>query len=131
MGQLSILLVCDNNQLSEKLTHFVATLGQQVGSLDISTEALEYIGLKKPNIVIINENLSDTTAQDFIVKASQKKLFTTTVFVLATKNQLNENDKIRYMTLGFSSFITIDFKESDQNDLNNFIKEEIIFQNAA
>ena len=45
-------------------------------------------------------------AQNFIIMASVEKIFCTTDFFLLTKKELSREEQIKWMTLGYLSFMT-------------------------
>jgi hypothetical protein len=129
MYKLNVFVICPNDEQTEKLTTFIASIGQQVDSQSDPLLGLDYIVDNKPQMVLIYENNKVTTAQDFIIKASQRKVFSCTTFILVTDNKISGDDKIRMMTLGFSHFLHAEFNEVDKNLLEYIIEEEIKFQN--
>lgn len=123
--KLNILVINSRNDFSEKLTSFIGELGHQIDFIESGEAGLDLIVDKKHHLVIVNENLIDTNAQDFIIKASQKKVFCHSAFLLATSNSLDEMNKIRFMSLGFSYFMTTNFDEINLQIVKSSIQDEI------
>lgn len=120
------LLIINNNQIdSEAMAKFLATLGHSVATFTDINEALEQIANTKPEIVFVSEKLQSSNAQDFIIKASQKKVFTHSAFFLMTERLPDENTKIKYMSLGFSYFTLEKLSEKNQSDIAFYLNEEI------
>lgn len=131
MNILKILIACENEHTNKKLIDFVAPKCSSPKSIINAHEAMNYIVEHRPQIVVLSENLADMTAHDFIVLASQKKVFSTTTFLLLSLHPYPEIEKMKMMTLGFSSFITYDLEKNDLDNLNQFIEDELKITMAA
>lgn len=119
MTRLNLLIIDANQVDSEGVATFLGTLGHSVLKFTEIDQALDYIAINKPELVFVSEQLNHSNAQDFIIKASQKKVFTHSAFLLMTDNLPDENTKIKYMSLGFSYFTL------KNDEINN--KEQILF----
>lgn len=56
-------------------------------------------------------------AQNFIIMASVEKIFSTTDFFLMTKKELSREEKIKWMTLGYLTFLTTPLNADQCNGL--------------
>jgi DNA-binding response OmpR family regulator len=124
MASLSILIIDKNRETSKMLTDFVAKHGYQAQITTTGNEGLDFIESNKPTIVILCDTLADMNAHDFIVKASQRKVMSHSTYVYNTSAILNEIDKIKLMTLGFSYFLSANFDEESKKNLEWIFKEE-------
>jgi response regulator RpfG family c-di-GMP phosphodiesterase len=125
MTRLNLLIINDNHIDNEAMTTFLASLGHAVATFTDINEALEQIATTKPELVFVSEKLNSSNAQDFIIKASQKKVFTHSAFLLMTEHSPDENTKIKYMSLGFSYFTLEKLSEKNQADIAFCLNEEI------
>lgn len=125
MKDLTVLIACENSNLTHQITEYVGTMKYKSINFHNAHEAMDYIVEYRPQLVFLSENLSDMNAQDFIILASQKKVFSTTTFVLLSLHPYQSDDKMRMMTLGFSNFITYVFDEDDKKITKNCIEDEI------
>ena len=82
--------------------------------------------------MFISSLRTDISAQEFIIKASERKLLTYTTYILLTNEYLNEIDRTRYMSLGFSNFINIKaFAQKDKSILEKTLIDELSMMSAA
>jgi DNA-binding response OmpR family regulator len=131
MSKLYVLVIDKNELTAKKVEQFSHSLIQNCTIIPDGHEGLDYIVYNRPQIVIFNECSKDLSPQDFIVKASQKKVFGSTTFVLSSKEYLSEMDKIKFMTLGYSHFLGSNFKEQDQEILKQLIIDELALMKLA
>lgn len=125
MTRLNLLIIHNNQIDSSKMANFLGSLGHSVYLMNNIDESLEYIANNRPELVLVQENLDNSNAQDFIIKASQKKVFTHTAFLIMQNQTPDEATKIKYMSLGFSYFITNQTDEKNLEHLKFCLNEEI------
>jgi DNA-binding response OmpR family regulator len=132
MSKLYVLVIDKNELTAKKIEQFSHSLIQNCIIIPDGYEGLEYIVYNRPQIVIFNECAKELSPQDFIVKASQRKVFGSTTFVLSSSDKLNEMDKIKFMTLGYSHFLSSQLQERDEEILKQLILDELaLFKLAA
>lgn len=120
------LLIIDTNQLDRvHLATFLANLGHASKILIDIDKALDVIAEEKPQLVFVNEELSTSNAQDFIIKASQRKVFTHTAFLFMSDHNINEATKVKYMSLGYSYFVLNCMDKENLESIQFCLNEEI------
>ncbi len=125
MTRLNLLIIDDNHIDSDAVATFLGSLGHSVFKINEIDQALDYIANKKPELVFVSEQLKDSNAQEFIIKASQKKVFTHSAFLLMTESTPDESTKIKYMSLGFSYFTLKKAEIKNQEQILFCLNEEI------
>lgn len=132
MTKLSILIISKNEDLSADFVNSAILEETSKSSCPVGLEALNLVEIYKPNIVFISSVRTDISAQEFITKASERKLLTYTTYILLTNEYLNEIDRTRYMSLGFSNFINIKtFAQKDKSILEKTLIDELSMISAA
>jgi two-component SAPR family response regulator len=124
---LKIMIISNELDTVAKLSTFIVTKGHQVLTALSEVRSLDLIAEHRPHIVVLSSEINHSTPQDFIIKASQKKVFTNTNFVLMTNSIISGDDKMRFMSLGFSAFFSSEINFDDQSKLDNLIIDEIKF----
>ena len=123
--RLNLLIISDNQLDSEAMATFLASLGHEVQIIPDIDLALDHIANLKPELVFVNEQIKNSNAQDFIIKASQKKVFIHSAFLLMTPTVPDETTKIKFMSLGFSYFTLNAIDEKNCETIKFCLSEEI------
>lgn len=130
MSKFSILLIANANLDCSGLISLAQNMGHEISVQSNEEIALDYIEKNKPNFTINFEEFDNFNAQEFIVKASQRKVFNHTSFMLLCNNYDLVNKQNMYMTLGYFYFGK-DILDSENLDIiKSAINEEIKFKNT-
>ena len=131
MNNLTILLVNKDPESNTTLVNELTKLNVSYATVASGNDALTFINQNSPALIYIPETCSDSTAIEFIIRASQMKLFTYSSYGLISEKKLSEMEKIKYMSLGFSYFITTELDNEDIDNLRNAISCEFNTLKAA
>ena len=100
--KFDIIVVDSDPTMKESICSFLDNDSYSIAQFTNSSEALSYISYYPPKMVLIDFNLNNPNASDFIVKMSQAYLFQFTSVYLLTEQPIDEFKMMQLMTLGFS-----------------------------
>ncbi len=118
-SKLAIVIPESKTQLVPLLQQCYEQNFSHILQLDHSLKSLEVITNEHITHVIVYDMESSSFAKDFIVKASIQKIFQDTTFYLAKDHLFSDDDKVKYMTLGYSEFIEFYKKEALNHSKKN------------
>ena len=118
--KLDIIVVDSDPNMKNIISSILDNESYTIAQFTNSSEALSYISLYPPKIVLIDYNQQNLNASDFIVKMSQAYLFQFTSVYLLTDYPIDEFKMMQLMTLGFSKIFR---KPINQTELRLIIEE--------
>ena len=118
--KLDIIVVDSDPSMMNSIRTILDNDSYSIAQFTKSSEALSYISNYPPKMILIDYNLHNPNASEFIVKMSQAYLFQYTSVYLLTEHPIDEFKKMQLMTLGFSKIFR---KPINQQELCLIVEE--------
>ena len=113
MERPTLVLIDDDPIVATIMGKMLADCEIEFVSFTDPRKGMDFVIENRPKIVVIDFYMPDLTGQDIVIKFSENKMFQYSSFFMITGQNLNSDDKIRYMTLGFEQFLKKPFTKEE------------------
>jgi CheY-like chemotaxis protein len=122
MENIDILLIDDSPFMEKVISGLIGDLKLSFHFCSDPEKGLQEVVDFKPKILLLDYNMPGLNGQQVIVKLSEKHIFKDTSVYLLSGEDMDEMQKLRLMTLGFTQLLQ---KPIDKHTFHKIIKNEL------